>query len=100
VPWSFETAESFAGDGTQRFRVDEFLPDLYSAGNNDINVIFKTREYPQAQTQYSSTTYTIDDTTTRQSVKAAGRLLSIAMSGSFQMTIGNWKLAIKMLGRH
>jgi hypothetical protein len=100
ISWSFETAESYAGDGSQRFRVDEFIPDTWQNQDDSFNVIFKMREYPQDSTQYSSSTYTVSDSTKRQTVKAAGRLMSISASGSAQMTLGGWKLAIKMLGRH
>lgn len=96
VNWSATTAESFAGDGSQRFEVTEFRPDSYQGG--DINVTYTTREYPQDATVYTEGPYTVTATAQYVSTSAAGLLRSISFSGAAQTTLGAWTEKIRMLG--
>lgn len=94
--WSATTSEQYILDGEYRGMIDQFMPDSAQAGN--ASLIVNTREYPQSSLN-STSAYTITSSSQYTTVKAAGKLFGITLSGSSQFTIGRWKMNVRKLGR-
>lgn len=97
--WSWKTAPAYAGDGSQRFRINQFVPDSFSKENADYEVQYLTRDYPQSDKESGSPIYTLNGETEYVTVQAAGRVRRISAAGHKQFTLGSWKEEIVMQGR-
>lgn len=94
--WYATTSEAYIFDAEARGMVDQFFPDSNMSGN--ANLALNTREYAQG-TLFTTSDYTITPTTAYLSTKAAGKLVSLTISGSSFLSMGAWKMNIRKLGR-
>ncbi len=94
--WSATTAYAYAGDGSRRFRLLDYMPDNVQEG--DITLEIFTKDYMQgSETAWPAVTIT--PSTEHVTVTGAGRLRKLRFSGQKAATIGLWKEGIRTQGR-
>jgi len=92
--WYAETSYSFVADGKQRAIVRQLLPDSNQTGT--VTVAISGKEQPQGNSvNYGS--WSITPTTTAQTVKAAGKLVSMRFSGTGEFEVGAWKYEAQLV---
>lgn len=95
--WYAETALAYYEGGENRYLIDKVVPDSNQSG--DVTLQLLTREYPQGS-EHASPEYTITAGTEWQTVKAAGKLSKIRLSGSAAFVTGAWKMNVRKLGKN
>ena len=77
-----ESAEiEIDADGTRQFLIDRIIPDANMSISTNLSIEFKTRKYPNG-TETSKGPFTIDQNSTKVSMRARGRQMSIKVDNS------------------
>lgn len=93
--WSAKTAFFFL-DPEYRWKIVRLMPDAIISGEVNIKILGK--EHPMDQ-EIDYGTYTMDSNTTSMTVRGAGRLIALEISGSGNFTLPNLKMSAERMGR-
>ena len=86
VSWSIRTADTYIEEGERAAEIQRFIPD-FEEQDNSLSLTLHMRKDPRSAA-VARGPHTITTTATRKDFRAAGRIMSVELSGTGRMRMG------------